>query len=76
MDAPEVNMTKTQAIQAIRALGMAVRPTGFGSELRVSYKMPDLSEDSRLRAEASAYYTDDPQDAVDTATRMAEAHNA
>lgn len=70
-------MCKTQAIKIIRYLGLSVRATGFGSELRITYRLTSpvlaTAEDRKDRAEALAYYTDNPQDAIETAKRMAVA---
>lgn len=78
-------MNKTAAIKAIKAMGLSVRSTGFGSELRITYRLDDprlqptncwhspcTCPKPRERAEQVAYYTDDPEDAIATAKMMAE----
>ena len=57
-------MNKSTAMSLIRSYGLKV--TFEYDEFRVTYKnvMPDV-------AEANAYYTDDQDDAVDTARAMA-----
>lgn len=59
-------LTFFEAREAVRALGMAMRRTGYDREVRVWNRLttPD-------RAEATAYYTDDLEDAVGTARAMA-----
>lgn len=58
------HMTKTQAIKEIKAMpGMTARATGYGGEIRVA-KAGKGQEDS-------AYYTDDANDAVETAKILA-----
>lgn len=54
-------INKTEAVKQIKALGLSGRATGYGSEIRVNLWGG---------REATAYYTDDPQDAIDTARRM------
>ena len=58
-------MTTKQAVQKISSIGMAAGYDRELGEYRVTYKgvRPD-------RAETLAYYTDDPQDAYDTALAM------
>jgi hypothetical protein len=59
-------MTKRDTMQAIKALGLTVRHDG--NEYRVNYpKLAGMSHDR----EATAYYTDDAADALDTAKAMA-----
>lgn len=53
-------MTRTEALKGIRAMGMKVKITEDG-EFRVNYPGAD---------EATAYYTDDPEDAYETAKAM------
>lgn len=53
-------MNRSQAINAIRAMGMSVKVVD--DEFRVNYPKG---------AESTAYYTDDPEDAVGTAKVMA-----
>lgn len=56
-----VKISKTSAIKAIKDLpGITARSTECG-EIRVNYKMGN---------ESTAYYTDDAQDALDTAKMM------
>ena len=59
--------TQNETFAAIRAMGLTVRKTGYGNEIRVAYA--DLKGDEQ---EASAYYTDDREDAFYTAVRMVE----
>ena len=56
-------MTFPQVKEQIRGLGMTVRKTPEG-EYRVNFSGG---------SEATAYYTSDPQDVVDTATAMSSA---
>ncbi len=53
-------LNRTQAVKAIRAMGMNVKVVD--GEFRVNYPKG---------AESTAYYTDDPEDAVGTARVMA-----
>jgi hypothetical protein len=55
-------MTIRQAQQIARSLGITVRRTGYGQELRVAL--------SGRGNEPSAYYTDCPEDAAATALHM------
>ncbi len=55
-------ITQKDAKTVIAALGLSFRKTEYG-EFRVALRIENN--------EASAYYTDDLQDAVDTARRMA-----
>lgn len=58
-------MSKTQAIKLIKAMpGMTAKATGYGSEIRVA-KTGKGQEDA-------AYYTDDAEDAVETAKILAK----
>jgi hypothetical protein len=63
-------MTQKQLIQAVRALGLVCRVTD--GEYRISF--PVSQAVTADRAEASAYYTDDRQDALNTAQAMARAY--
>lgn len=60
------NLTQQQAFDQIKKLGMAVRKTPEG-EYRVAFPGRDT--------EASAYYTNDLQDAIDTAKAMKKEGN-
>lgn len=55
-------MTFTKAKSACKAIGFTLRKTDYDD-----YELNLLRTDSRYKAEAS-YFTDDLQDAVDTAT--------
>lgn len=59
-------MTQAQAFAQIRALGLTVKKTGEGNEIRVTVKSGNPDTD-----EAVAYYTDDLEDAVSTAADIA-----
>lgn len=59
-------MTQSQAFAQIRALGLSVKKTGEGNEIRVTVKSGNPDTD-----EAVAYYTDDLEDAVSTAADIA-----
>lgn len=64
-----MTLTKTAVLKAINALGLYAKSTGFDREIRVTYRQGD----HRLvgtTAEQVAYYTDDPQDALNTAVMM------
>lgn len=54
-------MTDKQTLSYIRALGLSVRKTPEG-EYRIN---------TRCAGEGTAYYTDDRDDAIDTARQMA-----
>jgi hypothetical protein len=56
-------MTQTAAIVTIRALGMTA--SSNDGEIRVDFKLGDAR-----RTPDSAYFTNDPQDALDTARHM------
>jgi hypothetical protein len=61
-------MTKTEAIRRIKSLPyMSARATGNGAEIRVSYRATAMTAKGR---EATAYYTDDPKDALASSMRM------
>lgn len=62
-------MTQTQLFAHVRKLGLSIRRTGFGPEIRISPK-PQACPDGTKR-EALAYYTDDRDDALATARFMA-----
>lgn len=55
-------MSRARALKTIRAMGLRAKLTAYG-EIRVAYRDND---------ERSAYYTDDPLDAVATAAHMSE----
>jgi hypothetical protein len=56
-----MNITLIKAALAMR--GITLRKTGLGNEIRVNYANG---------REATAYYTDDAQDALDTGLSMAD----
>jgi hypothetical protein len=58
--------TKRETLDAIRAAGMRGRWIAATDEFRVGYP-----PESGLDTEANAYYTDDAQDAINTARIMA-----
>lgn len=49
---------------AVRALGLTIRRTGYGSEVRIAYR--------QRPNEVTAYYTDDLSDALGTARVMVQ----
>ncbi len=55
-------LTQKQVIAALKQIGLTMRATGYGKEVRVNYKGG---------AEATAYYTDDLEDALGTGKHMA-----
>jgi len=57
-------MTNKQVFDAIRKMGLAVQLND--GEWRVNYKRDDV------RRQGDGYYTDDKQDALDTAKVMAK----
>jgi len=60
--------TTIKAAQAmLRAIGISMRRTGCGPELRVNF---------RCGREETAYYTDDADDAVSTGQAMAKHRDA
>lgn len=59
-------LTFRAAREIVRGLGLTIRRTGYGSEMRVAD--PSLP---RARREAEAHYTDDLEDAIGTAAFMA-----
>ncbi len=69
-------LTEGAAAKLIREIGMAVKKSG--GEMRVTFtegavmaQHPNWTRAERLaRMEAVSYYTDDPQDALDTARAM------
>lgn len=64
-------MTKQELFTQVRQLGLAV--TALDGEYRVTYGAWQVRD--AARREALAYYTDDRQDALDTARRMPCAPN-
>lgn len=61
-------MTQKETLAAIRAAGMAARYSAEFGEWRVTFTADDMP--SAERREAVASYTDDAQDALDTARAM------
>lgn len=57
-------MTQNELFAKVRSLGLSIRKTGYGNELRLAYKGRSVD------TEASAYYTDDRDDALATAINM------
>lgn len=65
-------MTQAELFNAVRRLGLTIRRTGFGSEVRIAYRLgPRYNRERRAKAEACAYYTDNWTDALATARLMA-----
>lgn len=71
--------TQAETFAAIRALGLAIRATGWG-DFRIAPRLdtlgaaPGATREARQEAialqESVAYYTDDLADALDTARAM------
>jgi hypothetical protein len=69
--------TIKQTLSTIRAMGLAARWSSNGREYRVTWPHHYIKEtyglqdrDAREKGESLAYYTRDPQDAIDTAKKM------
>lgn len=71
-------MKKTEAIRAIKAMGLSARTEAFDpNEIRVTFPVANVSTAlnlsvaaAREKCEAMAYYTTDPVDAFHTACAM------
>lgn len=66
-------MTQKQTLAAIKAAGMTARYSADWREWRVTFTAADMP--SAERREAVSYYTDDAQDALDTARAMRAHHD-